>query len=71
MDAKASPSIIRIKTVEARTGLRKTTIYDYVRAGKFPPPVRIGNRATGFIESEVNDWIAKQIERSRASLKAA
>lgn len=58
-------SILRRKAVEARTGLSRTTIYDYVKANRFPAPVRIGSRAVGWLESDVAAWLAIQVERSR------
>lgn len=57
----------RRKQVEAQTGLSRTTLYDYIRAGRFPAPVRIGSRAVGWVASEVDAWLAAQVERSRKS----
>jgi prophage regulatory protein len=36
-----------------------------VTEGKFPRPVSLGARAVGWIETEVEEWIARQIEVSR------
>lgn len=60
-------AILRRKQVEARTGLGRSSIYDYIKAGRFPAPVRIGDRAVGWLESEVDSWLSAQIERSRKS----
>jgi prophage regulatory protein len=57
--------ILRRHEVEARYGLKRSTIYDAVRAGTFPPPVRLGARAIGWVESEVEAWIASRIAASR------
>ena len=65
--SKQALAILRRKQVEARTGLSRTTIYDGIRAGRFPAPVRVGARAVGWIEAEVNEWLAAQVERSRKS----
>ncbi len=59
-------SILRRKAVEARTGLSRSTIYDYICAGRFPAPIRVGERAVGWIASEVDAWLAVQVERSRS-----
>ena len=50
--------IIRLKTVLARTGLSRSTIYRMIAEGVFPRQVRIGIQATGWYESEVEQWIA-------------
>lgn len=60
-------SILRRKAVEARCGLSRSTLYDYIRAGRFPAPVRVGSRAVGWVESEIDSWLAAQVERSRKS----
>jgi len=60
-------SILRRAAVEARSGLSRSTLYDYIKAGRFPPPVRIGIRAVGWLASDVDAWLAAQIERSRKS----
>ena len=35
--------------------------------GSFPQPIRLGARAVGWIESEVDAWIREQIAASRSS----
>lgn len=59
-----APTILRRKQVEARTGLKRTAIFDRVKAGTFPKPVNLGNALTiGWIESEVDDWIRSCIQK--------
>ena len=60
-------SIERRKQVQARTGLGRSSIYDGVRAGTFPAPVRIGARSVGWLAHEVDAWISAQVERSRSN----
>ena len=59
------PAILRRKQVEARTGLSRSTIYQYVKDGMFPKPVPLGPRAVGWLESEVSDWIAGRVKIAR------
>ena len=60
--------IIRRKQLEARLGLSRTTIYEKVARQELPPPIRLGSgRAVGWIEGEVDAWLAAQVERSRKS----
>lgn len=58
-------TILRLPAVKSRTGLSRSTIYLRVAEGSFPAPVSLGDRAVGWIEAEVNDWLAKRIEASR------
>lgn len=60
-----APSILRRKQVEARTGLARSTIYDRIKAGTFPAPISLGEKAVGWIESEVNGWLNARIQESR------
>ena len=62
-------SILRRKQVEARTGLARSTIYHYIKAGTFPRPVPLGPRAVGWIESDVSNWIAERVALARDNTK--
>ncbi|MDR0701229.1 MAG: AlpA family transcriptional regulator [Azoarcus sp.] len=62
---KPAPTILRRKQVQARTGMPCSTLYDRVRSGEFPKPISLGGRAVGWIESEIDEWLAAQIEKSR------
>ena len=53
--------IIRLKTVLARTGLSRSTMYRKIADGTFPPQVRISVHGTGWHESELNRWIANPV----------
>jgi prophage regulatory protein len=57
--------ILRLPNVLDRTGLSRSTVYLRVTEGRFPKPVSLGARAVGWIETEVEEWIARQIEVSR------
>ena len=56
---------LRLPEVLTRTGLSRSTIYVRLAQGRFPPPVSLGSRAVGWVESEVDEWIRKRIEESR------
>ena len=57
--------ILRLPIVLDRTGLSRSTVYQRVTEERFPRPVSLGARAVGWIETEVEEWIARQIEVSR------
>ncbi len=50
--------IIRLKTVLARTGLSRSTLYRKIADGSFPRQVPISIHGAGWHESAVNRWIA-------------
>ncbi len=49
--------ILRMRTVLARTGLSRSTIYRKMKDGTFPSQVRISEHCCGWRESEINHWI--------------
>jgi len=57
--------ILRLPAVKASTGLSRSTIYLRIAEGTFPKPVNLGNRAVGWLESEIQDWLRQRIEASR------
>ena len=57
--------ILRLSEVQARTGLSRTTIYEWRVEGRFPQPVGLGARSMGWIESEVEEWVRERIAKSR------
>ncbi len=60
-------AILRRKQVEARTGLSRSTIYQRIADGTFPKAVNLGGRAVGWLESEIEDWLAQRVQASRAA----
>lgn len=59
------PAILRRPQVEQRTGLSRSTLYQYIKDGDFPKPVRLGLRAVGWLESDISDWIAARVKGAR------
>jgi prophage regulatory protein len=59
-------SIIKIRQVQARTGVSRSGLYQKVADGNFPKPIKLGARASGWILSEVDAWVAERIAASRA-----
>ncbi len=57
--------ILRLPAVKARTGLSRSTIYLRVSEDNFPRPVQLGGRAVGWVEAEIDKWLARQIENRR------
>ncbi|MND05921.1 Prophage CP4-57 regulatory protein (AlpA) [compost metagenome] len=52
---------LRRAEVEDATGLPKSTLYRMIAEEKFPRPVPLGERAVGWVESEVLAWQAARI----------
>ena len=63
--------ILRLPEVKNRTGLSRSTVYLRISEGRFPTPVSLGDRAVGWLESEIEQWVLDRIEASRADDQAA
>lgn len=66
-EAITRKAILRKKTVLSLCGLSNSGLYDAIKRGVFPPPIRLceSGRAVGWIEEEVQQWIENRIEASR------
>jgi|SRR5450830_183820 len=49
--------VIRIDKVIDKVGLSRSTIYNLINEGRFPQRVRLGARAMGFYEHEIDTWM--------------
>lgn len=67
-------TILRRRQVEHRTGLSRSTIYAKLRQNPkrpadfdptFPRPIAVGAKAVGWIEAEVEAWLAAQVQKTR------
>jgi prophage regulatory protein len=61
-----SLKILRLPQVCEVTGLCRSMIYQLEADLRFPQRVKIGVRAVGWLDKEVNDWLTKRIALSRA-----
>ncbi len=60
IETAMSDTLMPITDVCAATGYKKPTIYEWMRDGKFPRPVKIG-RSVRWPSSEVDAWIKDKI----------
>ena len=51
---------LRLPDVERCTGLKKSHLYEAIKAGTFPRPVKM-HRTSLWVESEIFDWVRARI----------
>ncbi len=61
--------ILRLPEVKRRTGLSRTTIYERIKTGVFPKHISLGARSVGWLEHEIEAWIATRVQVSRTPAK--
>lgn len=53
--------LLKLKTVIENTGLSRSHIYALAQQDLFPKPVKLTERSSAWVESEVQDWIENRI----------
>ncbi len=61
-----SNRVLRIEQVLAVVPLKKSTVYKAMKAGTFPRPIRLGLKAVGWLEADIQDWINGRIAATRS-----
>ncbi|PCI57111.1 MAG: DNA-binding protein [Alphaproteobacteria bacterium] len=51
---------IRKSEVLRKTGAADSTLYYWIKNGTFPKPYKIGERASAWLLSEVEEWMASR-----------
>lgn len=59
--------LLSLHDVEERVCLKKTAIYEKIRDGAFPRPVKIG-RWNRWLDHEIDRWIEQRIEERDAGV---
>lgn len=58
----ASPTrLLRLKEVQHRVGLGRSTIYRWMSEDAFPKPVHLGGHAVAWSEREIEAWVEARI----------
>ena len=57
MQTDTPDRILRVKTVLARTGLSRSTMYRKMENGTFPRSIKISARCAGWRESALVEWM--------------
>ena len=59
--------ILRLPQVIEKTGLSRSTLYALISRGEFVTKINLSPRTMGFLESEIDEWIAGRIVASRVA----
>ena len=64
-DSTTNDSILRWPDVQKRVGICRSHAHQLIARNQFPAPIKLGPRASGWLESEINTWITQRIRASR------
>ena len=55
--------LLKLKQVMSITGLSRSYVYELAKAGTFPQPLKLSERSSAWVESEVQQWINERIQQ--------
>jgi prophage regulatory protein len=56
---------IRLKEVLTICGKSRSSVYEAIKNGDFPAPIKVGGRSSAWVKSEVLQWAQRCIDCSR------
>ena len=54
-------TLLRLPEVCRRTGKKRSSLYRDIVAGSFPAPVKVGERASAWVDGEISAWVAARV----------
>jgi prophage regulatory protein len=60
-----SEALMRLPQGKSMTGLSKSTIYARITESTFPKQIPLGPRLVVWVESDIQNWIAKQVSAAK------
>jgi len=58
-------TILKLQAVMAATQKGRSAIYQEVKRGDFPAPIKLGKRSVGWTTDSINRWIESRIAASQ------
>jgi prophage regulatory protein len=57
--------LIKIKDILGRIPVSRSTLYNWIAAGKFPSQVHLGGYGAFWVEDEIDAWLTAQVDAER------
>jgi len=61
-----NPRFLRLNQVVEKIGISRSTVYLYLKQGRFPEPVHLSERLVAWVESEIDNWMKERIAARKA-----
>ena len=59
-EPRRNTRLVRLKEVQHRVGLGRSTIYRWMAEGRFPKPLQLGSHSVAWKQDEIDAWIAQR-----------
>ena len=63
--ATTTERLLRWPEVKQRVGYSRSQIHFLIKQGSFPAPVKLGARASAWLQSSIDEWISSRVAESR------
>lgn len=60
MNQQKTHKILRLDEAIKKTGLPRSSLYLLEARGQFPAKIKLSIRSMGYLESEIDEWIAQK-----------
>jgi prophage regulatory protein len=71
MTPQKSRRVLRLPAVEEKVGLKRDSIYRGIREGWFPRHIKLSERASGWFEHELDEWLEQRAGRRAINTDSA
>lgn len=61
-------NILRLPEISKHCGFSRSTVYRLIQQADFPKPIKLTSRASGWLESDINQWIDNRIKARDSKL---
>lgn len=59
--------LLRLDEVLSICGKSRSSVYEAIKEGKFPAPIKLQGRSSAWVKSEIQQWVQTCIAASRAN----
>lgn len=60
---KVEKKLYRSRELKQLLGLPLSTIYDWMKRGEFPKPIKIGKRAVAWKKEDIDRWLKEKYQQ--------
>ena len=61
-----SEKLLRWPDVQPRVGICRSHAHDLASRGLFPSPIKLSERCSAWVESDINSWIEERIAQGKS-----
>jgi prophage regulatory protein len=65
MPTESPVRFMRLPEVLRTSGYSKSRLYVLIANGEFPSPIKLGDRAVGWLSTEIEQWVSSRVLASR------